>query len=205
MGRYLHAHSNLHSHIRTLRSILAILSISLIAALLGWHYATRVQRVSIPPELRYGAQVSLNTIHPWEVYSFAGYIWQQINRCPLDCFKDYPSNLDRLTAFITPTFKAWLRHDLDSRTGELLGRTRYLLPLPSADYTDSVLQDKSGIWRVSLDVELREDIGGVPVKSVHIRYFLRVVAKPVDPEFNPWGLQLDTMSRMPERLSSEKL
>ncbi len=203
MAKYLHADSNLHNHIRTLRAIVVIMSISLITSLIGWHYATRVQRISIPPELRYGAQVSLNTIHPWEVFNFAGYIWQQINRCPLDCFKDYPANLDRLTAFITPAFKAWLKHESENRTGELLGRTRYILPLPNINYTDSVISYESGSWDVKLEVELTEDIGGVPVKNVNIRYFLRVVAQPVDPEFNPWGLQLDTMSRMPERIPAQ--
>ena len=201
MGKYLHADSNLYSHIRTLRILSAFFCIGLIIALLGWHYSTRVQRVSIPPELRYGSQISLNSIHPWEVYNFAGYIWQQLNRCPLDCFKDYPQNMDRLTAFITPTLKAWLKHDSEIRSSELLGRTRFILPLSNASYNNSVTQENSGQWTITLDVELREDIGGVPVKNVHIRYYLRVIAKPIDPEFNPWGLLLDTMPRLPERIA----
>ncbi len=200
MVRYLHADANLHFHIRTLRMITLILAFCLITALMGWHYATRVQRISIPPDLRYGSQISLNEIHPWEVYNFAGYIWQQVNRCSLDCFKDYPKNLDRLTAFITPAFKAWLKHDSSRRSAELLGRTRYILPLEDINFAASVAHLESGVWHVKLDVELNENIGGVSVKNVRIRYFLKVVSNPVDPEFNPWGLQLDTMPRAPERL-----
>ena len=201
MPRYLHADSNLHSHIKTLRLVSGILAVSLMVSLFGWHYATRVQRVSLPPDLRYGSQILLNRIHPWEVYNFAGYIWQQLNRCPVDCFNDYPRNLDRLSAFLTPAFKAWLKHDSEKRSTEYLGRTRYILPLLESDFNFSVTQEESDSWTVVLEVELHEDIGGVPVKNVQIRYFLRVISRQIDPEFNPWGLLLDTMPRMPERIS----
>ena len=201
MPRYLHADSNLHSHIKSLRLVSGILAVSLMISLFGWHYATRVQRVSLPPDLRYGSQILLNRIHPWEVYNFAGYIWQQLNRCPVDCFNDYPNNLDRLSAFLTPAFKAWLKHDSEKRSTEYLGRTRYILPLIESDFNYSVTQEESDSWTVVMEVELNEDIGGVPVKNVQIRYYLRVVSRHIDPEFNPWGLLLDTMPRMPERIS----
>ncbi len=200
MRRYLHADANLYSHIVTLRAISVVLAVCLIAALLGWHHSTRVQRISIPPDLRYGSQISLNTINPWEVYNFAGYIWQQLNRCPHDCFKDYPENLERLTEFLTPEFKAWLKHDSEKRAAELLGRTRFLLPLDNANFRDAVSLDEAGNWNVTIDVELKEDIGGVSVKNVTIRYFLRVVSKSIDPEFNPWGLLLDLMPKLPQRI-----
>ena len=201
MPRYLHADSNLHSHIKSLRLVSGILAVSLMISLFGWHYATRVQRVSLPPDLRYGSQILLNRIHPWEVYNFAGYIWQQLNRCPVDCFNDYSKNLDRLSAFLTPAFKAWLKHDSEKRSTEYLGRTRYVLPLLESDFNYSVTQEESDSWTVVMEVELNEDIGGVPVKNVQIRYYLRVISRHVDPEFNPWGLLLDTMPRMPERIS----
>ncbi len=202
MRRYQLADANLHGHIKTLRLICTALAICLAIALFGWHYASRVQRVSLPPDLRYGSQILVNQIHPWEVYNFAGYIWQQLNRCAIDCFKDYPENLDRLSAFLTPAFRAWLEHDNSKRSTELLGRTRYILPMVETDFNRSVIQEKSGNWTVIMEVELKEDIGGVPVKNVQMRYFLRVVAKDVDPEFNPWGLLLDTMPRLPERIST---
>ncbi len=204
MARYLHADANLYSHILTLRAVSIFLAICLVGALYGWQHAARVQRISIPPDLRYGSQVSLNTIHPWEVYNFAGYIWQQLNRCPHDCFEDYPKNLERLTEFLTPEFQAWLRHDSQKRASELLGRTRFLIPLENSNFRDTVALDDSGKWTVVLDVELKENIGGVSVKDTKIRYHLKVISKAIDPEFNPWGLLLDTMSRMPERILSEE-
>lgn len=200
MARYVHADSNLYSHIRTLRTVTAILSVSLVTALMGWHNASKVQRVSFPPNLTYGGEVTLNSLHPWEVYNFAGYIWQQLNRCALDCFRDYPANLDRLSAFLTPTFKAWLKHDSEQHATELLGRTRFVLPLHIADFNSLVIEENPNNWTVTIDVEFREDLGGVPVKNVRIRYYLRVIAMPIDPEFNPWGLLLDTMPRLPERI-----
>ena len=200
MVRYIHADSNLYSHIRTLRLITVFLAAGLLIALFGWHHATRVQRISIPPNLTYGGEVKLNSIHPWEVYSFAGYIWQQLNRCPIDCYQDFPKNLDRLTAFITPEFKTWLKQNNEKKAAELLGRTRYILALHTNHVSQSVIEESPKQWKVTIDVELREHIGGVEVKNARIRYFLRVIALSIDPEFNPWGLLLDSMPDNPERL-----
>ncbi len=199
--RYLHADANLYSHIGTLRIIGLILAIGLLIALLGWHNATRVQRVSIPPELRFGGLTTINRIHPWEVYNFTGYIWQQLNRCKFDCSFDYQKNLDRLTAFLSPSFKAWLKHDSIERTTELKGRTRYLLPRQETDYRKAVINESENSWRVYLDVDLSESIGGVAVKQVQIRFAIRVVYRPADPESNPWGLVLEAFIRPPERIS----
>ncbi len=204
MARYLHADANLYSHILTLRLLLGVLAICLMGALYGWQHAAKVQRISIPPDLRYGTQISLNTIHPWEVYNFAGYIWQQLNRCPQDCFKEYPENLERLTEFLTPKFKAWLRNDSEKRSTELLGRTRFLIPLSNTNFRDTVRLEESGRWTVILDVELKENIGGVSVKDTKIRYHLSVIAQAIDPEFNPWGLQIDAMPILPERIRVEE-
>ena len=200
MVRYINADSNLYSHIRTLRLITVFLAAGLLIALFGWHHATRVQRISIPPNLTYGGEVKLNSIHPWEVYSFAGYIWQQLNRCPIDCYQDFPKNLDRLTAFITPEFKTWLKQNNEKKAAELLGRTRYILALHTNHVSQSVIEESPKQWKVTIDVELREHIGGVEVKNARIRYFLRVIALSIDPEFNPWGLLLDSMPDNPERL-----
>lgn len=204
MARYLHADANLNSHILTLRVISLVLAICLIGSLYGWQHAAKVQRISIPPDLRYGSQVSLNTIDPWEVYNFAGYIWQQINRCPRDCGKEYSENLERLTQFLTPEFKAWLQRDSHNRAAELLGRTRFLIPLANTNFRDTVRLEKAGRWTVMLDVELKENIGGVSVKDTQVRYYLQVIAKAIDPEFNPWGLLLDVMPRMPERIANNQ-
>jgi len=185
--------------------ISVVLAICLLVSLYGWQHAAQVQRISIPPDLRYGSQVALNAINPWEVYNFAGYIWQQLNRCPHNCLEDYPKNLERLTSFLTPQFKAWLRHDRNKRTAELLGRTRFIVPLQNASFSDTVNLDQPGSWTVKLDVELKESIGGVAVKDTAIRYHLKVIAQPVDPEFNPWGLLLHTMPKLPERIVNKQL
>ncbi len=200
--RYIHADSNLYSHIFTLRVISGILALGLITALFGWYHAARVQRISIPPNLNYGGEVTLNSIHSWEVYNFAGYIWQQLNRCPYDCLQDYPKNLERLTAFLTPSFKAWLIQKNEEKTKELTGRTRYILPIHTDNFFNSIVQENPNQWTVTIDVELREHIRGVLVKNARIRYFIRVIALPVDPESNPWGLMLDSMPQKTKRLGS---
>ncbi len=201
MPKYLHADANLYSHIQTLRAVSVFLALSLLGSLYGWQHAAKVQRISIPPDLRYGNQVALNTIQPWEVYNFAGYIWQQLNRCPHNCITDYPANLNRLTEFLTPRFKAWLKRDGEKRASELLGRTRFILPIENSDFRNTVSLDGAGQWTIVLDVELKENIGGVSVKDAKIRYHLKIIAKSIDPEFNPWGLLLDLMPQAPERIT----
>lgn len=200
MNRYLHADANLYSHIRTLRVISLALLVALTISSVGWYSANRTQRISIPPDIRFGGVVPINAIQPWEVYNFTGYIWQQLNRCSQDCSKDYPKNLERLTAFISPTLKAWLKQESDNRLPELLNRTRYVLPTSNIDFQKSVIIESKNRWKVDLDVNLVEHIDGVPVKDTVIRFSFIVVYRRIDPESNPWGLLINAMARPPERL-----
>ncbi len=46
-----------------------------------------------------------------------------------------------------------------------------------------------------------EQYAGTPVRDLFIRYPLRVVRADVDPQRNPWGLQVDCFDGIPQRLS----
>ena len=61
------------------------------------------------------------------VYGFAYYIWQQINRWQADGATDYGAQIFRFQAYVTPSCRAQLEADLDSRyqAGELR-RTRQM-------------------------------------------------------------------------------
>ena len=138
------------------------------------------------------------------VYGFAYYIWQQINRWQADGATDYGAQIFRFQAYVTPSCRAQLEADLDSRyqAGELRQRTRQMTEIPGLGYAaNRVLPDGQAAWTVLLDMQLMESFRGQPVKDAFIRYPIRVVRYDVDRERNPWRLAIDCYgSHRPERL-----
>lgn len=138
------------------------------------------------------------------VYGFAYYIWQQINRWQADGATDYGAQIFRFQAYVTPSCRAQLEADLDSRyqAGELRARTRQMTEIPGLGYAaNRVLPDGQAAWTVLLDMQLMEAFRGQPVKDAFIRYPIRVVRYDVDRERNPWRLAIDCYgSHRPERL-----
>lgn len=204
--RYRDANSNLKSHIRSLRWVMAIQFLVIAGLWHGWEKAREDLRVHIPPDLRSGAVIGANRPNPANVYTFAGYILQQLNRWPEDGAKDYGRRVFNLSAFLTPEYRAFLIADLELRgkRGELAGRTRALQWIDGFAENRVVIQ-APGVWTVKLDVNILETVRGMNVKSVNIRYPLRVVRHAVDPELNPWGLALDGYTEDgPKRLTEEE-
>lgn len=199
MSKYAHVDDNLNAHIRTLRWTVVALIILLGITTIGLYGANRTHRLSLPPRLTYGADIQTDVIHPWEVYSFAGYIWQFMNRCEHDCSTELPERQERMTTFITSSFAAELKRDRSTRLAELKDRTRYMLPIRTWN-SSLVSQTESGHWHVTLDVTLVETLRGVEIKRTPVRYTLRVALLRVDPEFNPWGLIIDGFASPPQRL-----
>ena len=138
------------------------------------------------------------------VYGFAYYIWQQINRWQADGATDYGAQIFRFQAYVTPSCRAQLEADLDSRyqAGELRARTRQMTEIPGLGYAaNRVLPDGQAAWTVLLDMQLMEAFRGQPVKDAFIRYPIRVVRYDVDRERNPWRLAIDCYgSHRPARL-----
>jgi len=200
--------ADLQAHIGSLRILAGVLGLFLLVALAGWHAATRSVTFLVPPDLRYGGHFQAGEPHPSTVYVFAGYIWQQANLWKANGERDYPRNLQRLAAFLTPGFQAALRAELaqkrrpgDAGLNELQGRTRALSPASGSAYRDAWVETRgAGAWVVTLDVRLTETINGEPVKDIRVRYRIRVVAYDVDPEKNPWGLALDGFEGAPTLL-----
>lgn len=195
---------NVRGHIHTLR--LALIVVSLLAVLMGWgwHNAPRAITVHIPPDLRSGSTQPLHEVPRANVYAFAHYIWQQLNRWPDDGSEDYGQNLFRLSAFLTPSFRIHLTQDLEvrARRGELTRRVRMVRELPGAGFEPrrvEVLRDGE-LWVVWLDLEILESVRGLEVKRTAVRYPLRVVHQDVDRERNPWGLALAGFAVPPERI-----
>lgn len=192
--RYQDVNSSLTAHIQTLRILLGVLVIFIVLIGYGWHSARTELRIHLPPDLRSGAVVSVDQIAAPNVYAFAAYIFQQLNHWRSDGETDYGQQIFRMAAYCTPAFQEYLSNDLDLRgkRGELSGRIRSIQALPGRGFEERrVTVIDTQTWLVWLDFSLQETVRGMNVKTIQIRYPLRVVRYDIDPELNPWGLALD--------------
>lgn len=204
---YLEALASERSHNVFLRKIIAC---SMLAGAFGTYVAYTVPKtidVHLAPDIRAGSVVEIKNgvgyIPPENVYSFAYYIWQQLNRWQEDGMKDYPKQLYNLQSFITAKCQAEIKDDMKNRAknSELLQRTRLITEIPGFSFAaNRVIAEGSAVWTVFLDMQLQETYRGQNVKDTFIRYPLRLVRYDVDRERNPWGLGLDCFSDQPQRL-----
>lgn len=205
--RYRDENSTLQSHINSLRIIIGFLLLLIVGLWYGWHQSRNDIRLHIPPDLRSGALLSLDEVPPPNIYAFAHYIFQQLNRWEENGETDYGKQVFRMAAYLTPEFRQFLTHDLELRgkRGELSGRVRGIQLIPGHGYEErrvDVLDRNT--WVAWLDFRIEETVRGMDVKSLDIRYPIRVVRYDVDPEINPWGLALDGFGGDgPQRLNSE--
>ena len=209
MRRIRHAIDQGRAHVRSLWVVVALQSAMMFAVVWGWTQAPQHLTIHIPPDLRGGAIQAVNEVPPPNVYAFAFYLFQQLNHWPDDGAKDYDRAITRLSAYLTPTFEAALRADLQQKAaqGELTARVRGVQEVAGHPYTDSRVELlPNEAWIVWLDIELSEAVKGMTVKHTAIRYPLRVVRRAVDFEANPWGLALDGYGGdRPSRLSATEL
>src|SRR3546814_5878358 len=70
------------------------------------------------------------------VYAFSFYIWQQVQRWPTNGEEEYPRNLRALSAYLTPSCRAFLQQDYEYRraSGELRQRVRGIYEIPGRGY-----------------------------------------------------------------------
>ncbi len=204
MSRFRHALSARDAHITTLRGIILVLA--LLCAGLWWGWKTAPQDLTIhnPPDLRSGSTRAWWEVDPSSVYAFGFYVWQQINRWPADGQADYQRNLQAYAPFLTPACQRHLARDYEDRDRrqELSGRVRGIYEIPGRGYHPDAVEILSrDAWVVTLDMAIDEQYAGTPVRDLFIRYPLRVVRADVDPQRNPWGLQVDCFDGIPQRLA----
>ena len=186
-------------HIRSLRIV--IVCLALVIAGLWWRNGVlqETRRLYIPPDLTQGLVTHFDEVPAPLVYTFAYYIFQQLNRWPEDGEKDYPQQIYQLQGFLTPPCRTALQADMNEkqRLGELRQRVRTVQEILGQFYTrQRVMIESADVWRTWLDLNVAESIGGHPVKNVLLRYPIRVVRYDVDKEINPWGLALDCNESM---------
>ena len=205
MSRFKHALAARDAHILTLR--LAVAASLLVCAGLwyGWQSAPDTLTVHNPPDLRAGSTRPWWEVAPGEVYAFSFYIFQQLNRWPVNGEEDYPRNIAALSAYLTPSCQVLLQDDFRLRRdrGELRDRVRGVYEIPGRGFQGKRVQihDRDS-WTVSLDLTVDEYYQAEPVKRALVRYPLRVVRYDVDAESNPWGLALDCYDGQPQKLEA---
>jgi integrating conjugative element protein (TIGR03746 family) len=208
MRRYRHEIDNVRAHVRSLWWVIGLQMLVIAGLWLGWSRAPARLTVHIPPDLRSGAVLGVDAVHPANVYAFAFYIFQQLNRWPEDGARDYGAAIFRVSPYLTPRYRADLLAELEQkgRRGELAYRVRGVQQIPGRGYEErrvDVLNPDA--WVVWLDLDLLESVKGMTVKSTAIRYPVRVVRHAVDLEANPWGLALDGFAgEGPRRLTPEE-
>lgn len=197
------------NHIRTLQLVVLCLLVAVVA--LWWRNGVlqETRRFYIPPDLTQGTVIGFDNVPSPTVYTFAYYIFQQLNRWPSDGEKDYPKQIYALQGFLTPGCRTALETDMNTKQalGELRQRVRSVQEILGQSYTRQRVQiETNRAWKTWLDVNVMESIGGHPVKDVLLRYPLRVVRFDVDKEINPWGLALACDESMrPTLLTDEQL
>ena len=194
MQRYRYEIDNVRSHLRSLWAVIGLQLIFILALWVGWMRMPSTITVHIPPDLRSGAVMTLDEIPPANVYAFAFYIFQQLNRWPENGAEDYGKAIFRIAPYLTPVYRDQLIADMESKGkhGELSNRARSLQAIPDEGFEERRVDVLSrDVWVVWLDLELNESVKGMTIKHTVIRYPLRVVRYPIDAEANPWGLALD--------------
>ncbi|MGJ0624652.1 PFL_4703 family integrating conjugative element protein [Xenorhabdus bovienii] len=205
MSRFRHAVKNRDQHILTLRIACGILVLILLLSLFGWMASPRNLTIHNPPDLRSGSTRPWWEVPAPSVYSFAFYIFQQLNAWPKNGAQDYPAKIDALSPYLTPACQDFLREDAKTRadSGELLDRVRVVYEIPGRGYgTRSVTVRDRDNWVVRLDLVADEYYHAEPVKRALVRYPLKVVRWEGDAERNPFGLALDCYDGMPQRLEA---
>lgn len=209
MAKYAKALDDSHAHILTLRGVIVIELVIILLLWNGWKSAPESMRVYVPPDLSNGAILAADTPQPANIYSFAFYLFQQLNRWETNGATEYGDKIFELDAFFTPAFRQQLLDDLEkkSRAGELSRRARALEVVPGYGFTPERVVDLGhGAWDVDIYFRLIEDVNELNVKDTVIRYPLRIVRYAVDPERNPWGLAFDVNpGATPYRVSATEL
>src|SRR5690606_31621644 len=121
MQRYRYEIDNVRSHLHSLWMVIGLLLAVIFGLWIAWMRMPSTITVHIPPDLRAGAVLDLNEVPRANVYTFALYVFQQLNRWPEDGAEDYGKAIFRIAPYLTPNFREALITDMQTkaRQGEL--------------------------------------------------------------------------------------
>lgn len=176
--------------------IYVIAAVSVVGMYLTWSNPKQID-LHINPDVKAGDTVQVRhgvaPIPQPNLYSFAYYVWQQLNRWQADGSKDYGRQIYDFQSYLTPRCQAQLQADLEtrSRAGELAQRTRQITEIPGFGFQDKRVIPDGSAWTVLLDMQVMETFRGQGVKDTFVRYPVRVVRYDVDRQRNPFQLAID--------------
>ncbi len=152
----------------------------------------------LPPDVSKGATLTIGKLPLPTAYTYARYVWQNINTWKSNGAKEYEENIDTFSCFLSPEFREFLKQNvLEKRAKGELNRTRQLSDahLYKDEYVNKFSDTTFGVW---LDQDLKETVRGQPVKAISMRYPLYLVAdqRPC----NVLGYSLGGFMESPSRL-----
>ncbi len=217
---YRNENENLKVRIKYLHVFIGLLVLIVGGMGIGWDRARKDAVLHLPPNLEEAGLVKINQPERIHIYAFATRILQVINHWQSDGSTDYGKAIDSVRPYLTPRCYAELKYDQEQRlvnpvdgvgtpVDELTGRVRSMQPLLAADKTKifddaKVTVHSPGEWTAVLDMHIEEQVKGMLVKSVNVRYPVRVIRYDVDLNANPWGLALDCYDAPgPTRLATQ--
>ena len=207
MKRFYNQLENYKLAILILVITVSLFFISNVLLIVGWHASQNHIRVDIPPQIpQSGLSVKAGEVPTATVYSFAYYIWQNLNHWSENGGKDYAANIKQFAPYLTPRFKAFLEQDANKRyrNDETQGRLRSMQGINGSAFSKIDVEALGhGTWIVHLTMRLTERVNtnGNVIKDTAIAYSLRVVRYDVGGT-NLWGLALDGFSQDPQRIKT---
>ena len=138
MRRYRYEIDNVRAHLRSLWAVIGLQALVIFALWFGWSQAPKTLTVHVPPDLRSGAVLAVDQVPPANVYAFAFYIFQQLNRWPEDGARDYGRAIFSVSPYLTPKYRTDLIADMElkGRQGELAYRVRGMQEIPGHGYEE---------------------------------------------------------------------
>lgn len=166
--------------------------------------ANKVVRITIPPNLEFGQIISSADIDYQQIYQLAGQVMQNIYHWQNSGKEDFKQNINKLTALITPEYKQYLLEEYSKLNRQnKLDKTRALIPLvPISEYKDDFVTpiENNTAFVVLIDFKLQTHQENYLIIDAKLRYTVRVVIRDVNPDYNPWGWQLDVPPVKPIRI-----
>lgn len=194
--------ANFHSIIRYHILLNVVFCIALIGSI-GLNFSLyQGLSISIPPDLRAGALVKPGVKQPENVFAFTTSVFMSLNSWGENGQKDYPENIKKLLAFITPNFRNELIDDMNkkNKAGELDGITRQLsLPAEYVFDRDTVTVINSDLWVVKLPLEVKEYVDGQLIKDIEVLYSFSVKRMRTNVAKNAEQIGIDSFYQLPIR------
>lgn len=156
--------------------------------------------VYTPPDLSAGGRMKVNTTPKHAVYSFAYRFWQLTESCLDNCADDAVSNITTYRNYMSPAHyrERLAAAEVRQRSHSSVRRTIEEYEGYSADKVTKLATD---VWVVNLKVVETDRIGDNVISERVIEYPVRIIAKDISINANPWRLGLDGFQGSAKRIN----